>query len=61
MFARFDRMAKQFTRIGKEIAIAVKQSGPNPENNAKPYFNDLLRFIWCISVAEMRVPEAPKG
>jgi len=35
MFARFDRMAKQFTRIGKEIAIAVKQSGPNPENNAK--------------------------
>ena len=25
MFARFDRMAKAFTRIGKEIAIAVKQ------------------------------------
>jgi len=33
MFARWDRMAKQFTRIGKEIAIAVKQSGPDPENN----------------------------
>lgn len=26
-------MAKQFTRIGKEIAIAVKNSGPDPENN----------------------------
>lgn len=26
-------MAKQFTRIGKEIAIAVKQGGPDPENN----------------------------
>jgi YebC/PmpR family DNA-binding regulatory protein len=33
MFARWDKMAKQFTRIGKEIAIAVKQSGPDPENN----------------------------
>ncbi len=35
MFARFDRMAKAFTRIGKDIAIAVKQSGPNPDNNPK--------------------------
>ena len=33
MFARWDKMAKQFTRIGKEIAMAVKQSGPDPENN----------------------------
>jgi YebC/PmpR family DNA-binding regulatory protein len=35
MFARFDRMAKAFTRIGKDIALAVKQSGPNPDNNPK--------------------------
>ena len=34
MFARYDRMAKQFTRIGKEIAIAVKASGPDPDNNS---------------------------
>ncbi len=33
MFARWDRMAKQFTRIGKEIAMAVKQGGPDPDNN----------------------------
>lgn len=33
MFARWDKMAKQFTRIGKEIAIAVKNSGPDPDNN----------------------------
>ncbi|MEO6917050.1 MAG: YebC/PmpR family DNA-binding transcriptional regulator [Chitinophagaceae bacterium] len=33
MFARWDKMAKQFTRIGKEIAIAVKASGPDPANN----------------------------
>jgi YebC/PmpR family DNA-binding regulatory protein len=35
MFARFDRMAKAFTRIGKEISIAVKQGGPHPEHNPK--------------------------
>ena len=33
MFKRFDRMAKQFTRIGKEIVIAVKAGGPNPDDN----------------------------
>ncbi|HTF17983.1 MAG TPA: YebC/PmpR family DNA-binding transcriptional regulator [Chryseolinea sp.] len=35
MFARFDKMAKAFSRIGKDIAIAVKQSGPLPENNPR--------------------------
>ena len=34
MFARWDRMAKQFTRIGKDIAVAVKASGPDPANNS---------------------------
>ena len=33
MFARWDKMAKDFTRIGKEIAIAVKSAGPDPDNN----------------------------
>ncbi|MEM0962395.1 MAG: YebC/PmpR family DNA-binding transcriptional regulator [Bacteroidota bacterium] len=33
MFARFDRMAKQFARIGKEIVIAVKAGGPDPDAN----------------------------
>ena len=33
MFARWNRMAKVFTRISKDIAIAVKASGPNPDNN----------------------------
>lgn len=28
-------MAKVFTRIGKEIAISVKESGPNPEANPR--------------------------
>ena len=34
MFARWDKMAKQFTRIGKEIDMAVKQGGPEPDNNS---------------------------
>lgn len=33
MFARWDKMAKQFTRIGKEIVIAVKAGGPDPSTN----------------------------
>jgi YebC/PmpR family DNA-binding regulatory protein len=35
MFARYDKMAKAFTRIGKEIVMAVKASGPLPENNPR--------------------------
>ena len=30
---RWGHMAKTFTRIGKQIAIAVKAGGPEPENN----------------------------
>jgi YebC/PmpR family DNA-binding regulatory protein len=33
MFARWDKMAKQFTRIGKEIVIAVKAGGPDMATN----------------------------
>ncbi|MDI9337849.1 MAG: YebC/PmpR family DNA-binding transcriptional regulator [Alphaproteobacteria bacterium] len=34
MFARWDKMAKQFTRIGKEIVIAVKAGGADPNTNS---------------------------
>jgi YebC/PmpR family DNA-binding regulatory protein len=34
MFARWNKMAKVFTRIAKDIAIAVKAGGPSPETNA---------------------------
>ena len=33
MFARWNRMAKVFTRIAKDIAIAVKAGGPSPDGN----------------------------
>ncbi len=35
MFARYDKMAKGFTRAGKEIAIAVKLGGADPQGNSR--------------------------
>ncbi|WP_282014029.1 YebC/PmpR family DNA-binding transcriptional regulator [Marinifilum flexuosum] len=32
---RWDKMAKAFTRIGKDIVIAVKEGGPDPSTNAR--------------------------
>ncbi len=32
---RWSAMAKTFTRIGKDIAMAVKEGGPNPDTNAR--------------------------
>ncbi len=32
---RWGTMARTFTRIGKEIAIAVKNGGPDPDNNPR--------------------------
>ena len=42
MFARWDKMSKAFARIGKEITIAVKAAGPNPE--AEAFFHALAQF-----------------
>lgn len=35
IFARNAKLSKLFTRIGKEIAMAVKAGGPNPEANSR--------------------------
>ncbi|MEQ8808388.1 MAG: YebC/PmpR family DNA-binding transcriptional regulator [Imperialibacter sp.] len=34
-FKRWGQMAKTFTRIGKDIVIAVKASGPDPSTNSR--------------------------
>lgn len=34
-FKRWAAMAKTFTRIGKDILMAVKEGGPNPESNSR--------------------------
>ena len=33
-FARWDKMAKAFTKAGRDISIAVKAGGPDPDTNA---------------------------
>jgi YebC/PmpR family DNA-binding regulatory protein len=35
MFARWAKMAKAFTKLGKEIAIAVRLGGPDPSTNPR--------------------------
>ena len=34
-FKRWDKMSKAFTRLGKEIVMAVKESGPSPDTNSR--------------------------
>jgi YebC/PmpR family DNA-binding regulatory protein len=58
MFARFDRMAKGFTRVGKDIAIAVKQGGPNPDNN--PRLRMAIQNAKGINMPKDRVDAAIK-
>ncbi len=58
MFARYDRMAKAFTRIGKEIAIAVKQGGPNPDNN--PRLRAAIQNAKGVNMPKDRVENAIK-
>ncbi|MCB0430818.1 MAG: YebC/PmpR family DNA-binding transcriptional regulator [Flavobacteriales bacterium] len=35
MFARWAKMAKAFTRVGKDISMAAKRGGPDPNTNAQ--------------------------
>ncbi len=58
MFARFSKMAKQFTRIGKEIAIAVKASGPDPDNN--PRLRMVMQNAKSLNMPKDRVDAAIK-
>ena len=58
MFARWDKMAKQFTRIGKEIDIAVKQAGPDPDNN--PSLRRCILNAKAVNMPKDRVEAAIK-
>src|SRR5688572_13832750 len=57
-FARWDRMAKQFTRIGKEIAIAVKNGGPDPDVN--PALRRCFQNAKSVNMPKDRVEAAIK-
>ncbi len=58
MFARWDRMAKQFTRIGKEIAIAVKAGGNDPNTN--PALRRCMQNAKSVNMPKDRVEAAIK-
>jgi YebC/PmpR family DNA-binding regulatory protein len=51
MFARYNKMSQAFTKFGKEIAIAVKQGGGDPESNSR------LRAI----IANAKAANMPKA
>ncbi|MFY7653153.1 MAG: YebC/PmpR family DNA-binding transcriptional regulator [Chitinophagaceae bacterium] len=58
MFARWDRMAKQFTRIGKEIVIAVKSGGADPSSN--PALRRCFQNARSVGMPKDRVEAAIK-
>jgi len=58
MFARWDRMSKQFNRIGKEITIAVKAGGPNPDAN--PALRRAIQNARAVNMPKDKVESAIK-
>ncbi len=55
---RWDKMAKAFTRWGKEIAISVKQSGPDPANN--PRLRTAIQNAKGVNMPKDRIEAAIK-
>ena len=58
MFARWDKMAKNFTRIGKEIVIAVKANGPDVATN--PALRRCFQNAKSVGMPKDRVEAAIK-
>ena len=58
MFARWDKMAKQFSRIGKEIVIAVKAGGSDPNTN--PALRRCMLNAKAVNMPKDRVEAAIK-
>ena len=58
MFARWDKMAKAFTRIGKEISIAVKSAGPDPQSN--PMLRRVFQNARAVNMPKDKIESAIK-
>lgn len=56
MFARFDRMAKAFSRCAKEINIAVKAGGTSPDSN--PMLRRALQNARSVNMPKDRIDAA---
>lgn len=57
-FARWDKMAKLFTRAGREIVIAVKSGGPDPDYN--PTLRRAVQNAKGVSMPKDRIDAAIK-
>jgi len=58
IFARMDRVAKQFSKIGKDIAIAVKSGGSSPDGN--PSLRRALQNARALNMPKEKVEAAIK-
>jgi YebC/PmpR family DNA-binding regulatory protein len=58
MFARWNRMAKQFARIAKDITMAVKSGGPDPASN--PQLRRTIQNARAVNMPKDRVEAAIK-
>lgn len=58
IFARMDRVAKQFTKVGKDIAIAVKAGGTSPDGN--PALRRALQNARAVNMPKDKVEAAIK-
>jgi len=56
MFARWNRMAKQFARIGKDITIAVKAGGTDPNSN--PALRRVIQNARSVNMPKDKVEAA---
>jgi YebC/PmpR family DNA-binding regulatory protein len=56
MFARWDRVSKQFARIAKEIAMAVKKGSPDPDSN--PALRRAMHNARAVNMPKDRVEAA---
>ena len=58
MFARYAKMSKQFARISKEVFMAVKASGPNPDSN--PRLRAAMQNAKSVNMPKDRLESAIK-
>jgi YebC/PmpR family DNA-binding regulatory protein len=58
MFARWNRMAKQFARIAKDINMAVKSGGSDPQSN--PMLRRILQNARAVNMPKDKVEAAIK-
>jgi YebC/PmpR family DNA-binding regulatory protein len=58
MFARWNKMAKLFTRVSKDIVIAVKAGGPHPDTN--PALRRALQNARAVNMPKDKIEGAIK-